>query len=504
MFNNVINLNRYVKSKIREDFLPGLPPVVSGGNKTSIDASTKINKNFENNQKIDRSMLVESVTKLVNNIASDVIQQNTAIAASAAGASNLISVSGVKCKNVSISNVNQTASAINETQVKAQQQNTSKIANEISSNIDKTIEKIGSTDLAALQAENTKQLNAFMNDVPGYDPNKAQQLKSQCGGGGSLLSVNNKCDIDASYELDATVKQSLELDESFKINDQDDISNEIKSKVEQTNFAECKATATAENKIIIDDIICGGDEDEDEDEDEDDEDKSKPIQGKLKIDTINQDAKAKVLMTCIFDQKNVSEITNKIVNKISKRYNQIYDAVQKKGETKGQDWLNDKMKKVDALAGAGVEQIRAAAGNLPKADKTSNTGSQSNTSPTGTNDSSVTDMLPPISDNSSNEPSGNTSPNKPSGNTSSDNSSNKPSGNSSNKSSDNSSNKPSGNSSTDTSGAQQTQQPSMFTSLISNPYIFYGGIAFFIFIIIIIIIMIMMSGSKTKRRNNND
>jgi len=496
MFNNVIELNRYIKPMFKEDFvdLPGIlgaTSLVSGGNQTKIDGSTKINKNFENNQKINRSMLVESVTKLVNNIASDVIQQNTAIASSAAGASNVISLSGIKCNNVTISNVNQTATAVNETQIKAQQQNTSKIANEISTNIDKTIEKIGATDLAALQAENSKQLNAFMNDVPGYDPNKAQKLKSQCGNGSSLISIKNKCDIDASYELDATVKQSLDLDESFKINDQDDITNDIKSKVEQTNFAECKATATAENKIIIDNIVCGGDE-EDEEEDEEEDDNTPK---KLTMNKINQDAKAKVLMTCIFDQKNVSEITNKIVNTISKRYNQIYDAVQKKGETKGQAWLDDKMKKVDALAGAGVEQISAAAGNLPKANKSSGTEIKSNTAPQGADNTAITDALPPITNKTDKTSTDKTSTDK----TSNSDSTNKaPNSDSTNKAPAKTSS--TGTSSTGTSSTDP-QQPNTFMTLFSNPYVFYGGIAFIIFIIILVIIMIMMSGGKSKSYN---
>ena len=61
MFDNVIDLNKYIKPKIREDFA-----LIGGGNETSISDSTKVTKNFENNQKINRSMMVESISKLVN------------------------------------------------------------------------------------------------------------------------------------------------------------------------------------------------------------------------------------------------------------------------------------------------------------------------------------------------------------------------------------------------------------------------------------------------------
>ena len=232
MFDNVINLNKYIKPKIREDF--GL--IGSAGNDTSISDSTKVTKNFENNQKINRSMMVESITKLVNNVSSDVMQKNSAAATSAAGAENTLALQDIDCDTININDITQGAQATNITVVKASQSNTSKISNEISTTIDKTIEKVGGTDLAALQAENTKQLNDFMGAMPGYDPNKAQKLASQCpDDSGSLFSAGNKCDVSSSYELDASVKQSLDLDESFKINDQDDVSNTIQTKLDQAN-----------------------------------------------------------------------------------------------------------------------------------------------------------------------------------------------------------------------------------------------------------------------------
>ena len=199
----------------------------SAGDSTSIKDSTKVTKNFENNQKINRSMMVESVTKLVNNVTQDVMQKNTATAAAAAGASNTLMLSGINCNEITISGIDQNSEANVDVLVKSQQANTSKISTEISTSIDKTIEKVGATDLAALQAENTKQLNDFMNAMPGYDPNKAQKMASQCPEGGSLFSAGNSCDVSSEYELNSSVKQALELDESFKINDKDDISNDI-------------------------------------------------------------------------------------------------------------------------------------------------------------------------------------------------------------------------------------------------------------------------------------
>jgi hypothetical protein len=469
MFDNIINLNNYLKPRIIEDF-------------SSISDRTTINKNFDNNQKINRSMLVDSVTKLVNNVSSDVIQNNSSTAASAAGASNSLWLSGVQCDDVTITSISQGAESTNQTLVKSSQTNTSKISNDISTNIDKTIEKIGSTDLDKLQAENTKQLNDFMNAMPGYDRNKAQKLASRCLRGGSLISAGNSCNVSTSYELDASVRQALELDESFKINDTDNIANDIKTKLNQANFASCQANASASNQIVLQNITCASMNAA-----------SKTVQlanaeasgtqlsqhkrGKLEISDIEQQAVTKLYMTCVFDQKNTSEIANKIVNNISKKYNQIYDAVEQKGKDKGKAWMDEKMNLVDVFTAAGVEKIIAAAGNLPPLDGNNIT----KTPETDLLSSNTGDILPtngpgidntvPTRDNSK-ETSGPTPNDKKS----------------------------------QVKPEQTIVTPDIFNnifkiaseeqSLLKNPWFVYGGIGLFVLIIFIIIIIVIVKSKK--------
>ena len=479
MFNQIINL----KSK------PKIIEHLSVDNTTNINDKTKVTKNFENNQKINRSMMVESITKLVNNVSQDVMQKNTSSAAAVAGASNTLMLSGIKCDEINITGITQKAEATADVLVKSQQSNISKISTEISTSIDKTIEKVGSTDLAALQAENTKQLDAFMKAMPGYDPNKSQKLASKCPDDGGLLSGGNKCNVSSEYELNASVKQALDLNESFKINDQDNISNDIKTKVEQANFASCKANATAQNSIILQDIQCGLLSAVDQAKsDATKEASGKPVKKKLTISNVEQDAVSKLYMTCVFDQKNVSEIANKITNSISKKYNQIYDAVQKKGETKGPEWLKQKLNLVDTFAAAGVEKIMAAAGDLPKvgepaktsdSQKSSSKTAEDKTDKSGTD--TVTDSLPDRRGLS--EPSTRPSKPKPSTPTILDDSSNKPNQTLAQ---------------TDTNKSlEKNNQPDQ-----NNKWLIYGGII--LGIIIVIVIVIFMFRSKSNKSNQDD
>jgi hypothetical protein len=368
MFEQIINIRNFIKPKIREDFL------FDGGSEKNIKDSTKIKKTFENNQKIDRSMMVSSLTKLFNNISNDVIQKNSASAAAAAGAGNTMFIRNVECDEINITGVKQNAQVIVQQQIQSQQVNVSKISNEISSSIDKTIEKVGYTDLEALQAENTKQLNELMSQTPGYDPDKAHKMSSTCSKDEckSLVCTGNKCDIGTSYELDQSIKQSLGLDESFKITDEDNISNEIKNKMEQVNIASCEASASANNLFMIEDIKCKLN----------DTAKKAGKTGKVNISDVEQNAVAQLYQVCVFDQKNVSDIVNKMVNKISKRYNQIYDAVAKKalsmGEQKGMEYYKKAGELLDTFIGAGIERIHAAAGEL--SEKTAETETKDETS----------------------------------------------------------------------------------------------------------------------------
>ena len=146
-----------------------------------------------------------------------------------------------------------------------------------------------------------------MKAMPGFDPNKAQNMASSCPtGGGSLISAGNKCDVNSSYELDASVKQALDLDESFKINDKDDISNEIKTKIEKANFTSCQANASSANAIILQDIQCGVMSAVNSASKEARRKESgKPVKKKLSVSDIQQNAMSKLYMTCVFDQKNV-------------------------------------------------------------------------------------------------------------------------------------------------------------------------------------------------------
>jgi hypothetical protein len=344
MFNSVINIK-----KIKESF--------ADNNTINIGGKYVIKKTFENNQNIDISAAITSLTKLTNTVVNDVVQNNTAIASSAVGASNEIWLSGIECQKISISNVKQKSKAVNKSNINIIQSNTSKLTTEITNSIDKKIETSGKIDTNKLKANNTELLKKF-----NLNPDDIQSIKNDDKCKMTLIHIGD-C-IETSFELDTTLKETLKLDQSFKVTDTDNISNEIKNKISQTNFASCQANASASNQIILNDIQCDA---------ANAMSKSLNPAGEINISEIEQTAVAKLFMTCVLDQKNISEITTKIINKISKRYNQIYDAVAQKAQDLGDPtYYEDATKVIDALAGAGLEHILASTGDLPTKDSSNN------------------------------------------------------------------------------------------------------------------------------------
>ena len=315
------------------------------GSSTSTTNNLNIKKTYENNQNINRSMQTEALTKLFNNTANEVIQNNMATASAAAGALNSMSFQGIRCDNIKIRGVDQSNDAMAKLVSSQKQKAQNDITTDIITNINKKITQPPATDMddiVALQTANRRAMNDFMNSNAGYDPSKAPSAAGSCFDIGSSNSVTNNTSIDAN------VKSSLNLDESFKVTDNDDLHNEVSNKISQSNIATCQGNAAAANQINFGDIACGN----------------------LDIGDIKQSNVVSLLVTCMFDQEAINKIVTKIQTKISKQIGQIYDAVTTNIEKKfceGQE--KEAMIEyfrlgggLDAIAGVQNETMAQAAG----------------------------------------------------------------------------------------------------------------------------------------------
>jgi len=274
----------------------------SDDNTLNITNDTTVNKELESTLNINRSMVVNATNKIVNKAINDVTQNNTAQVSGSVGATNTIAFRAFTCDVINLSNIDQNATALQSIAADVEQSTENVIKTSMTTEMSSTI-KNGLPDAGDIQKQNNKALKEFMDSMPGYDADKAKEMVEAVSddtfdGDGNDTQINNKTTINAK------LKQELNLDESFTINQNDEIGNDIKNIVKQTNFASCEANAGANNWISFDDVKCKS----------------------ITLDNIQQKAFVKQLMSCVFTQENKNTIVNKVINKVENNFQRMYAA----------------------------------------------------------------------------------------------------------------------------------------------------------------------------------
>jgi|UniRef100_A0A6C0ITB8 hypothetical protein len=281
---------------------------VSGGNDTTVNDSKEINKKLNLKTNINRSMVVKSIAKLINTAVNEVAQSNSAEVINSVAASNSISMIGVKCDTVNYGGFTQSAQAQASAAAVIRQKTTNSIKTNITNSITKKITDSLPNDVADIQKKDNEMAKQFMDSTPGLDPNAAKKLLDGTAKGG----FGNDTTVNTSYKLNQDLTKTLDLDESFKVDDNDEVSNDIKNTVSQKNIARCSAVAAAANNVLIADIKCKN----------------------MNVTNIKQKAIALSTLSCAFDQKAVNKISTKIMNKLDKTFSKMYAAAKNEDSTR--------------------------------------------------------------------------------------------------------------------------------------------------------------------------
>jgi hypothetical protein len=301
---------------------------------------------------INFELLNTAISKLLTDTTNTVIQSNKALAISIAGASNTLNVNGLKCNNLTISNISQSATSNSTTKMKTNQTNITNMSSSIVSSYD-NIQSLNPIDLTKYTSDSTTKLNKILN----IDLSDIFLLTTPCGTV-DIFNISNNCNSNTSYNLNKTIKDVLELDDSFKINDESNTQQTIDNIITNKNFGLCLSSNVSSNTVDIKNILCNN----------------------AIITNISQEALTDLYMNCVFDQSNKTEITSSISTKILNRYNQIYDKVAELAITKGIDYYNKSCNILDAFVNASIDKFAYNAGLLqPKTASTKNTNNTNNT-----------------------------------------------------------------------------------------------------------------------------
>lgn len=427
---------------------------IKGGNTTNLSDSTEINKKMNLKTNIDRSMVVKSTQKLINNVANSVSQKNSTDVMNASAASNSALFNGIECDTLNITDINQDATAQSGTSAVSFQKSQSNIKQNISNDIKKKISNALPNNIDSIQNKENEMMKQFMNATPGLDPNKAKNLLS----GVSNDGFGNKTNISTSYKLNADLKKELNLNDSFKVDDNDEVSNTISNAISQKNMAKCAATAMAANNFTLNDVKCKTGN----------------------ISKIKQKAASASTLSCAFSQENVNKISTKIMNKLDKTFTRMYGAAKD----------DDSKRRIAAMSYALGEAIRNASGLKPQnSGGNSNDTSSSSGNNKSSNDSSKQPISAPVaklpaiskgtSDDSDNDTDNNSSTNTEKKSTNKD---------SKKSTKDNKSSKPNKSKNVDFLGMTVTSE--------QKNYLIYGGVG--LLVLIIILVAYMMTSSKNS------
>lgn len=306
------------------------------GNKIINNIDYSASASFESNDRVNTSMMVESLTSVINNAVNDVKQNNLAEASALSAATNNLSVMGLTAKTFLLSNVTQVAETNVIETVSVEQKNVATIINTMDtsiqqqitkeSNISDTINEINKNNQEALQAS----LDAIP-PVPNVPKQDARKHVNSFFGGGNKTTNN----IDVDYE--SSVKKMLDIDDSVKISENSNTKNELFNTITSANYSNCQINALAKNAITLLQI---------------------DAQETATITNISQTSKADVNLKCAFSQTNITNIANKMVTQISSTINNLYKGIQSKPDSTKYDFLHN-------LGAAISDQVISASGKVP-------------------------------------------------------------------------------------------------------------------------------------------
>lgn len=346
-----------------------IEPLISAGNKTKENNSKNIKKKGEFKTNIDRNTVIRASQKIVNNVFNDVAQSNTAEVFNAIAASNSISLNAIECDTLNITNIDQNADALADTIAVFVQKTKSSISTKVQTSIQKEISNDVPNDAADLMKIQNSAMKDFLDATPGLEKNKNKKIgffgalaAAVASVGGKregfdviepLISAGNKKSIDNSYKLDNELKKEFNLNENFSVEDKDEIYNTINNKVKQENFAKCQQSASSINNLTLNDIVCKN----------------------LNIDKIKQNAFARSLLTCTFNQVLVSEVATEISNRIDKRISRMSNAAKTDADKdrikKFGDAVKERLVNASGLEGAVYDPSKESSKN----DSSKQTGS---------------------------------------------------------------------------------------------------------------------------------
>lgn len=289
------------------------PRIIEGlldaGNSTKMSDSTKIRDLKTIEQNIDQSKVMSGLTAMVSSAVTNAVNKNSADLLRSIAASNKISVGSASGTSFTLTNIKQTNTIEQETNANFVQQVTTKVINDIGSKLAENI------DMASKQASSdTKKLTS--DEKSGSSIGGIVDSVTNLAGKGLdtlgkvlQISAGNSVEQNTTKDITQEMKDTFNLDQSFKYEKNDDVKNSLENILSTENLAKCAADTKAENSIDLNSIS---------------------VTGPIVISELDQTNVVKDVMNCAFNQTVMNDISNKIMNDYNKLIKQMVENVDTK------------------------------------------------------------------------------------------------------------------------------------------------------------------------------
>jgi hypothetical protein len=302
-------------------------------NKTNVNNSKNIKQLDEINETIDRSTVINSLTKLMSNVINEVTSENISELAKSISLSNKINISKIKAKNVTLSNISQVGEIDTEVTAEFIQKIETKIRNDISKKIDDKISNIVDSSKKNIQeSDSNKSSGSSIGDIVGNIVDTAGDVMKEV----LSLSIGNTTNIDNSINIDEESKKNLKIDDSFKFKKNKESSDKIKNALDNKNLSKCAQSTNQTNELNFSDA---------------------ELEGDLKVTNIKQIGAVKAVMKCAFNNEILNDLSTKILQDyITNVQNMIKSADEVAKKTKSASTSGD----IYAVGVAGAKVLEGA------------------------------------------------------------------------------------------------------------------------------------------------
>ena len=302
-------------------------------NKTNVNNSKNIKQLDEINETIDRSAVINSLTKLMSNVINEVTSENISELAKSISLSNKSNIFKIKAKNVTLSNISQVGEIDTEVTAEFIQKIETKIRNDISKKIDDKISNIVDSSQKNIQeSDSNKSSGSSIGDIVGNIVDTAGDVMKEV----LSLSIGNTTDIDNSINIDEESKKNLKIDDSFKFKKNKESSDIIKNALDNKNLSKCAQSTNQTNELNFSDA---------------------ELEGDLKVTNIKQIGAVKAVMKCAFNNEILNDLSTKILQDyITNVQNMIKSADEVAKKTKSASTSGD----IYAVGVAGAKVLEGA------------------------------------------------------------------------------------------------------------------------------------------------